>query len=401
MVCQMMNSLPLVPVSTGLICFTPTHILRIYSQPLHLEKSFASAAVKEKMLRDWPYEVCVHVRWDLQKTKQALGIDWVANLGTCVNAKKEVMLFTMYKNVRDAVKQHLEGDDKQYMVHFASEVSPDGNLGLSNDKYAGIADMFSMGRNCVNLLASREASTYFTISANLMNSTRLFPGSSWIDGCLENTELTALKPSGDYWVDDDVCELRGYQCPVKNRFEDAIKPSNYQIQSPIHATTSPTKKFNDTIVTKVPQDFNLCYIIKLRTVCKSSICHKKDSHGVHYLQGQNGGLAEMIHWQGCMLAYLLIPKSGSTTARNTIKNNATKTEMICLTPKDNKYNPYTITFLRDPGERIASAYSTIVARFGGSFAHRAPNNNHFSPQSQAILQIYHLGLNISNNPYIC
>ena len=198
----MMNSLPLVPVSTELICFTPTHILRIYSQPLHFEKSFASAAVKEKMLRDGPYEVCVHVRWDLQKTKQALGIDWVANLGTCVrnilsqqqngNAKKEVMLFTMYKNVRDAVKQHLEGDDKQYMVHFASEVSPDGNLGLSNDKkYAGIADMFSMGHNCVNLLASREASTYFTISANLMNSTRLFPGSSWIDGCLENTELTS------------------------------------------------------------------------------------------------------------------------------------------------------------------------------------------------------------------
>ena len=213
-----------------------------------------SAAVKEKMVRDGPYEVCIHVRWDLEKTKQTLGKDWVTNLGTCVrnilsrqnsNAKNEVMLFTMHKNVRDAVKQNLENGDNQYIVHFASNVVPEGNLGLSNDKYAGIADMFSMGHSCVNLLASREASTYLTISANLMNATRVFPGQSWTEGCFENAELTELNPIGDYWV-DDVCKLQGYQCPAKNTLEDARNPSNSHIETSIQAADAQTEKIIPT-----------------------------------------------------------------------------------------------------------------------------------------------------------
>lgn len=135
----------------------------------------------------------------------------------------------------------------------------------------------------------------------------------------------------------------------------------------------------DTIIAEVSQDFNLCHANKPKPVCKLSSCQQKDPPGVPRLQGHRG-LTEMIQWRGCMLAYLLIPKSGSTTVRNTLRNNAPKFEMIRLTPNDNKYNPYTFTFLRDPGERIASAYSTIMARFQGNFVHRAPNNNHYFPR---------------------
>ena len=65
-----------------------------------------SAAVQEKMVQDGPYEVCIHVRWESEKTVKDLGNDWMNNLGTCVRnimsrqhddtgAKKEVMLFRM------------------------------------------------------------------------------------------------------------------------------------------------------------------------------------------------------------------------------------------------------------------------------------------------------------------
>jgi hypothetical protein len=195
-----------------------------------------SVAVKQKMVQDGPYEVCVHVRWDVEKTKSDLGNDWVNNLGTCVRsvlsrlqdnspAKKEVMLFTMHQDVREAIKSNLEGADEHYPVHFASEVNPDGGLGLSSDKYAGIADMFSMGRQCVNLLPSREESTYFLIGANLMEDMRVFPGYSWIDGCLEGSELAELNPSGDFWNkgnaigggNGDVCKLRQHECPLATK----------------------------------------------------------------------------------------------------------------------------------------------------------------------------------------
>lgn len=193
-----------------------------------------SKAVQEKMVQDGPYEVCVHVRWEIDKTNKDLGNDWVNNLGTCVRnilsrqkdgtlAKKEVMLFTMHEDVRNAIKNALETGDEQYPVHFASEVKPDGGLGLSTDKYAGIADMFSMGQQCVNLLASRKASTYLMVGANLMNNIRVFSGSSWQDGCNLGAELTELNPIGDFWNEEpgqgggsgDVCKLLDYQCPVE------------------------------------------------------------------------------------------------------------------------------------------------------------------------------------------
>jgi hypothetical protein len=155
------------------------------------------------------------------------------------------------------------------------------------------------------------------------------------------------------------------------------RPATYtSLDNAISATTTEPHQNDMEITNKVSEDFKLCHAnIVPNPVCKRLSCQQKIPPGeVARLKGHRG-LTEMIHWQGCMLAYLLIPKSGSTTVRMTLRNNAPNTEMIYLTPKDNKYNPYTFTFLRDPGERIASAYSTIMARFDGSFTHMAPRND--------------------------
>ena len=189
-----------------------------------------SAAVRKKMVQD-VYQVCVHIRFDVGATKFDLGNDWMNNLASCIrnifsrnqdnthDAKNEVLLFTMHKDVRDIVKRSLETGNKPYSVRFASETNSVGSLALASDEYSGVASMFSMAK-CVNLLPSKESSTYFMIGANLLDNIRIFPGSSWADGCLEGTEITELNPSGDFWNEGkgigggngDVCKLRDVEC---------------------------------------------------------------------------------------------------------------------------------------------------------------------------------------------
>lgn len=172
-----------------------------------------SIKVKEKMLpeEDGQYAVCFHVRNDGQKTADALGNDWIDSLGTRVrnilsrpldsDARKEVMLFTMHEDVRKSIKQSIEnGSGDKYFVHFASETVPKYNGGHSSDRHQGIADMFSLGKRCINLLPSNELSTYFIAASNLMDEVKVFSGTQWKDGCSEESGITDMIPLSAYWT---------------------------------------------------------------------------------------------------------------------------------------------------------------------------------------------------------
>lgn len=196
-----------------------------------------SDKVKQKMVPEIkaPYQICVHVRQELSETAASLGSDWVDNLHKCVRniyatydsnnpdksngaGKKELLLFTMHKDVRNAIKDSLEREGTNHdpiHVHFASETKSE--YSHSDDKHAGIADMFSMGKHCVHLLPSLETSTYFLMAANLMDSVRVFPGERWKDGCLEDSEITEMTPSSDYWwKEKDICNLKDSTCKAKD-----------------------------------------------------------------------------------------------------------------------------------------------------------------------------------------
>ncbi|KAL7483013.1 hypothetical protein ACHAW6_008657 [Cyclotella cf. meneghiniana] len=190
-----------------------------------------SAQVREKMVHDGPYHVCVHLRWGMEMTTSSLGEGWIEHLGTCVNnllarhtdesgSKKEVLLFTMHQDVRKAIKQSFENNSsEQRTLRFASETTPRGFGGHSNDRYQGIADMFSMGKQCIHLLPSMKTSTYFLMASNLMDRVSVFPGDLWKDGCREESQMTKMNPVGDYWNWDgwnDVCKLHDTKCPVKH-----------------------------------------------------------------------------------------------------------------------------------------------------------------------------------------
>ena len=185
-----------------------------------------SSEVKKRMGEDGPYQVCVHVRWDNVQTSSNLGKDWVDSLEICVNnllatgvqddASREILLFTMHENVRKAVKDTLEKHGN-HRVRFASETDPRGGAGgHSNDAYQGIADMFSLGKKCINLLPSKPDSTYFLLGANLMGEgIRVFPGNIWKESaCLPGSEVTEMNPTGDFWNNNDVCSIRGTTCDV-------------------------------------------------------------------------------------------------------------------------------------------------------------------------------------------
>eukprot|EP00804_Cyclotella_cryptica_P002182 CCRYP_019580-RA/>CCRYP_019580-RA protein AED:0.16 eAED:0.16 QI:0/-1/0/1/-1/1/1/0/349 len=83
------------------------------------------------------------------------------------------------------------------------------------------------------------------------------------------------------------------------------------------------------------------------------------------------GLAMLLHWkdcsttQQCLLAYLMISKAGSTFMKNTMAGTG-EVESLWLSAADGteltNNNPLIITLIRDPGERIVSAYSTIMSR---------------------------------------
>ncbi|KAL7522069.1 hypothetical protein ACHAWX_006830 [Stephanocyclus meneghinianus] len=214
-----------------------------------------SVKVEEKMVRDGPYHVCIHVRWDHDKTAKSLGNDWVDNLGTCVrnlfarqdsSAKREVLLFTMHEDVRQVIQSSLEdGSGEQHKVRFASEVTPTGGGGHSSDKYQGVADMFSMGQQCLHLLPSMKSSTYFLIGANLMDNVRVFPGEQWKDECLEGSDVTQLIPEGDFWSNEmngDVCKIRDIECKVK---EDLLSEASPNESFRKEADASATVQFGE------------------------------------------------------------------------------------------------------------------------------------------------------------
>ena len=98
--------------------------------------------------------------------------------------------------------------------------------------------------------------------------------------------------------------------------------------------------------------------------CNSSACVPADPHGSTLL-GVHRGLAIM---QPYNLAYLFVPKAGSSTMK-TILKNAGPTEVVWLTSTTgtSTLDPVIFTMIRDPGERVVSAYSTIVSR-GREFA---------------------------------
>jgi hypothetical protein len=126
-------------------------------------------------------------------------------------ASSEILLFTMHADIRQAVKGTLEAGGANY-VQFASETSPEGPQGNSDDLHQGVADMFTMATKCTNILASKADSTYVLLSANLMNETRVFPGNQWKHGCMPGSEVVDFEPTGDFWNRRDLCGIRNITC---------------------------------------------------------------------------------------------------------------------------------------------------------------------------------------------
>jgi len=121
-----------------------------------------------------------------------------------------VLLFSHYEDVRNAVRMHLEVDGET-TIHFASETSAkSGNHDHSVDEYQGIADMFSMGTKCINLLPSFKDSTYAILSANLMENVQVFPGDRWGEGCLKGSQTTFSDPTGG-GIGSYYCDIFGTQ----------------------------------------------------------------------------------------------------------------------------------------------------------------------------------------------
>ena len=108
-------------------------------------------------------------------------------------------------------------------------------------------------------------------------------------------------------------------------------------------------------------------------LCKHVSCRQADPPGSARL-GRDRGLALLLPKHNSMrrynLAYLFVPKAGSSTMKDTLKS-AGKTEKIWLSSPINgtsTLDPKIFTLMRDPGERVASAYSTILARYNGRFS---------------------------------
>lgn len=161
-----------------------------------------------------------------------------------------------------------------------------------------------------------------------------------------------------------------------------------------HDTTSYNE--NSTSVTNTAQP---------KTICNNRKCMQPNPPGAIRLEGESHrGLALLLHdWKGCNttqqcnLAYVMIPKSGSTATKNAIKFTSGKIEKVWLSSADGtaltNYNPFIFTVIRHPGERIASAYSTIMSRYGGRFSH----NKNFSPTPDNTTDIAAWSLHFSES----
>ncbi len=110
-------------------------------------------------------------------------------------------------------------------------------------------------------------------------------------------------------------------------------------------------------------------------LCKHVSCRQADPPGSARL-GRDRGLALMLPKHKSMrrndLAYLFVPKAGSSTMKDTLRS-AGMTEQVWLSSPIPINGTSTLdlkifTLMRDPGERVASAYSTIMARWNGRFS---------------------------------
>ena len=124
-------------------------------------------------------------------------------------------------------------------------------------------------------------------------------------------------------------------------------------------------------------------------ICNRHDCRQADPKGSTWL-GKHRGLGLMLHtknkttnMQQYNLAYLFVPKAGSSAMKSTLQN-AGLTRQVWLSPTTgtSALDPLVFTMIRDPGERVVSAYSTLVSRYNGHFAGvtrlslpNAPKNN--------------------------
>ena len=108
-----------------------------------------------------------------------------------------------------------------------------------------------------------------------------------------------------------------------------------------------------------------------RSLCTNSECMQPDPPDVTAL-GMYRGLAHFLsakdcnEHEQCTIAYVVVPKSGSTTVKNAMEESIHDSEIGYLSPEDGteatQFNPFIFTVLRDPRKRIVSAYSTLLAR---------------------------------------
>ena len=104
-----------------------------------------------------------------------------------------------------------------------------------------------------------------------------------------------------------------------------------------------------------------------RTLCTHLECRQPDPVGEIAL-GMYRGVAQIIHYNeyNRTLAYLMMPKAGSTTIKNAIEESKHHIKVGFLSPEDGteatNYNPLIFTVIREPTARLVSAYSTITAR---------------------------------------
>jgi len=119
-------------------------------------------------------------------------------------------------------------------------------------------------------------------------------------------------------------------------------------------------------------------------ICKHSKCGQRDTRGSIRLGGHRG-LALLLRRIDSTtklkrynnLAYIMIPKAGSSTMKNKLSSKGW-TETVRLSPPTGRrrrstLDPLIFTMIRDPGERVVSAYSTIMAR-GKSFGYARKTN---------------------------
>jgi hypothetical protein len=104
-------------------------------------------------------------------------------------------------------------------------------------------------------------------------------------------------------------------------------------------------------------------------------CMPPDPPGAPSLN-EHRGLALLLHRKDCitakqcLLAYLMIPKAGSTLVKSTMAGTGEVEPMWLSTVHGmdtTNNNPFVFTLMRHPGERIVSAYSTIMSRREGVY----------------------------------